>query len=52
MHFDDFIEIFNNEALHEALDMKCPAEVHQPSTRPYTGLPDIDWCLAFTHLDV
>ncbi len=29
--FDDFIEIFNNERPHEALDMKCPAEVYQPS---------------------
>jgi hypothetical protein len=25
--------------------MKCPAEVYQPSTRPYTGLPDIDYPL-------
>jgi hypothetical protein len=25
---------------HEALDMMCPAEVYQPSTRAYTGLPD------------
>ena len=23
--------------------MKCPAEVCQPSTRPYKGLPDIDY---------
>jgi putative transposase len=43
--FDDFIEIFNNERPHEALDMKCPAEVYQPSPRPYTGLPDIDYPL-------
>jgi hypothetical protein len=41
--FDDFIEIFNEERPHEALDMKCPAEVYQPSTRTYTGLPDIDY---------
>jgi len=41
--FDKFIDIFNNERPHEALDMKCPAEVYQPSTRPYTGLPDIDY---------
>jgi putative transposase len=41
--FDDFIEVFNNERPHEALDMKCPAEVYQPSTRAYTGLPDIDY---------
>ncbi len=41
--FDDFIEIFNNQRPHEALDMKCPAEVYQPSTRADTGLPDIDY---------
>jgi putative transposase len=41
--FDDFIEIFNKERPHEALDMKCPAEVYQPSTRPYKGLPDVDY---------
>jgi putative transposase len=43
--FERFIEVFNNERPHEALDMKCPAEVYQPSTRPYTGLPDIDYPL-------
>jgi putative transposase len=43
--FDDFIEIFNKERPHEALDMKCPAEVYQPSTRVYKGLPDIDYPL-------
>ena len=41
--FDDFIEIVNNERPHEALDMKCPAEVYQPATRIYKGLPDIDY---------
>ena len=41
--FDNFIEIFNNERPHEALDMKCPAEVYQPSNRIYIGLPDIDY---------
>src|SRR5579863_3118817 len=41
--FDDFIEVFNNERPHEALNMKCPAEIYQPSPRPYTGLPDIDY---------
>jgi len=43
--FDKFIEVFNNERPHEALDMKCPAEVYQPSTRRYQGLPDIDYPL-------
>jgi transposase InsO family protein len=36
--FDEFIEIFNNERPHEALDMKCPAEVYQPATRTHKGL--------------
>jgi putative transposase len=40
--FDDFIDIFNNER-HEALGMKCPAELYKPSTRSYHGLPDIDY---------
>jgi putative transposase len=43
--FDDFMEVFNRERPHEALEMKCPAEVYQPSTRPYRGLPDIDYPL-------
>jgi putative transposase len=43
--FDKFIEVFNNERPHEALGMKCPAEIYQPSTRPYQGLPDIDYPL-------
>src|SRR6478752_1272318 len=41
--FDKFIEIFNHQRPHEALDMKYPAEIYQPSPRPYTGLPDIDY---------
>ena len=41
--FDDFIEIFNQQRPHEALAMKCPAEVYQASIRPYRGLPDIDY---------
>jgi putative transposase len=43
--FDKFIDIFNHQRPHEALDMKCPAEVYQPSSRPYTGLQDIDYPL-------
>src|SRR5258708_36444402 len=35
--FDKFIEVFNNERPHEALDMMCPAEVYQPSR---SGTPD------------
>ena len=38
--FDTFLEEFNNECPHEALAMKCPAEVYSPSPRPYEGIPD------------
>ncbi|MCU1258841.1 MAG: family transposase, partial [Bryobacterales bacterium] len=33
--FDTFIEEFNAERTHEALGMKCPAEIYAASTRPY-----------------
>ena len=41
--FDDFLEEFNNERPHQALDLKCPAEVYTPSTRPYRGLPELNY---------
>ena len=39
--FDAFREEFNTERPHEALAMKCPAEVYTPSDRPYAGLPEV-----------
>jgi hypothetical protein len=39
--FDRFVEEFNRERPHEAIAMRCPAEVYSPSLRPYTGLPDL-----------
>jgi putative transposase len=41
--FDQFMEVFNVQRPHEALDMRCPVEIYQPSPRPYTGWPDIDY---------
>src|SRR6202158_1690380 len=41
--FDEFLEEFNQERPHQALDMKCPAEVYTPSTRPYRGLPELHY---------
>ena len=38
--FDHFQEEFNQERPHEALDMKCPAEVYTNSTKPYQGIPE------------
>src|SRR5436853_6885609 len=43
--FDKFMDVFNNQRPHEALDMQCPAEVYQPSTHAYSGLQDIDYPL-------
>lgn len=41
--FDRFVHEFNGERPHEALAMKTPAEVYTPSTRPYGGLPDLEY---------
>ncbi len=38
--FDAFIEEFNNERPHEALDRKCPAEIYTASLRRYEGIPE------------
>jgi putative transposase len=43
--FDDFIDCYNNERPHQALDMQCPAERYVPSTRPYQGLLELDYPL-------
>src|SRR6516164_6272726 len=41
--FDDFIDCYNNERPHQALNMQRPAECYVPSTRPYRGLPNLDY---------
>src|SRR5947209_4825755 len=38
--FDAFLEEFHNERPHEALAMKCPAEVYTASTKPYRGIAE------------
>ena len=43
--FDNFIDGYNNERPHQALNMQCPAQRYQPSSRPYRGLPDLDYPL-------
>jgi hypothetical protein len=37
---DDFTVEFNHQRPHEALAMKCPAEVYTPSLRLYQGIPE------------
>jgi transposase InsO family protein len=41
--FDAFVQEFNTERPHQALAMKCPAELYLPSTRSYRGLPELNY---------
>ncbi|PYO78944.1 MAG: IS481 family transposase [Gemmatimonadetes bacterium] len=41
--FDDFLECYNHERPHQALDMKYPAELYRPSPRPYHGLDELHY---------
>jgi hypothetical protein len=41
--FDAFTCVYNHERPHQALAMRYPAEVYRPSTRPYTGLPALEY---------
>ena len=41
--FDRFQEIFNHQRPHQAIDMKCPGDIYQPSTRAYQGLKDLEY---------
>jgi putative transposase len=41
--FDDFLDCYNQERPHQALDMKYPAELYQPSPRPYHGLDELHY---------
>jgi transposase InsO family protein len=43
--FDAFVHEFNTERPHEALAMKCPAELYSASPRRYNGLGDLDYPL-------
>jgi putative transposase len=41
--FDNFIEYYNQERPHQALNMQMPAELYKKSPRPYQGLGDLDY---------
>ena len=41
--FDAFISEFNSERPHEALAMKCPADLYTPSPRVYRGLSELTY---------
>ena len=41
--FESFIEEYNFERPHEALDMKCPGELYKASEKAYEGLPELEY---------
>ncbi|WP_244940995.1 transposase [Legionella sainthelensi] len=41
--FDRFIQEYNHERPHQALNMKYPGEVYIPSSKEYKGLPEVDY---------
>jgi len=41
--FDRFIECYNQERPHQAIGMRYPAELYQPSARPYHGLDPLEY---------
>ena len=43
--FDKFIEEYNNDRPHEALQMQYPGECYRKSPRPYKGILPVDYAL-------
>ena len=41
--FDSFIEEFNTQRPHQALDMKYPNELYKYSPRPYKGIQELSY---------
>lgn len=41
--FDDFMHEYNFERPHQGLDMQRPADLYRPSSRPYSGLPEVQY---------
>ena len=44
--FDQFIEYYNHERPHQALNMKYPGEIYHTSPRPYSGLSEVQYPFA------
>ena len=43
--FDEFVEEFNTERPHEAINMNRPADIYIPSSKPFFGLPELSYPL-------
>lgn len=41
--FDRFIDCYNHERPHQALNMQYPGELYRSSPRPYQGLSDLEY---------
>lgn len=41
--FDEFRKEYNHERPHQALDMKCPSDLYERSSRKYEGLPEVTY---------
>jgi putative transposase len=41
--FDTFIDYYNQERPHQALQLKVPADLYKKSPRPYRGLEDLEY---------
>jgi putative transposase len=41
--FDQFIEYYNVERPHQALNGRCPAQLYKTSPRPYQGLSELEY---------
>ena len=41
--FDAFIDYYNHQRPHQALNMQYPGELYQPSPRPYQGLSELEY---------
>lgn len=41
--FDRFIECYNHERPHQALNMQYPGELYSTSPRAYSGLPELEY---------
>ena len=43
--FDRFIDYYNQERPHQALNGRCPGQLYRPSPRPYKGLGELQYPL-------
>ena len=50
--FDDFMDEYNNERPHQALNMKFPSELYTTSPRLYKGIEPVEYPLHDRTVDI